>query len=92
MRVNFSGRLHILLIVSYLYLGLTLLSTVSRKVGALFGMSNFELDKDREERAKDLYQTYVSNYRSKIKFKDAEVEPTGDNNSNRPTLQDTTNT
>ncbi|XP_050600625.1 synaptonemal complex protein 1 [Bombus affinis] len=57
--------------------GLTLLSTVSRKVGALFGMSNFELDKDREERAKDLYQTYVSNYRSKIKFKDAEVEPTG---------------
>ena len=40
-------------------------------------MSNFELDKDREERAKDLYQTYVSNYRSKIKFKDAEVEPTG---------------
>ncbi|XP_043587043.1 synaptonemal complex protein 1 [Bombus pyrosoma] len=57
--------------------GLALLSTVSRKVGALFGMSNFELDKDREERAKDLYQTYVSNYRSKIKFKDAEVEPTG---------------
>ncbi|XP_071873648.1 uncharacterized protein [Bombus fervidus] len=57
--------------------GLSLLSTVSRKVGALFGMSNFELDKDREERAKDLYQTYVSNYRSKIKFKDAEVEPTG---------------
>lgn len=55
-------------------------------------MSNFELDKDREERAKDLYQTYVSNYRSKIKFKDAEVEPTGDNNSNRPTLQDTKDT
>ncbi|KOX78514.1 hypothetical protein WN51_07921 [Melipona quadrifasciata] len=50
---------------------------VSRKVGALFGMSNFEFDKDREEKAKDLYQTYVSNYRSTIKFKDAEVEPTG---------------
>ncbi|KAK9296352.1 hypothetical protein QLX08_009670 [Tetragonisca angustula] len=57
--------------------GLALLSTVSRKVGALFGMSNFEFDKDREEKAKDLYQTYVSNYRSTIKFKDAEVEPTG---------------
>ncbi|KAF3422442.1 hypothetical protein E2986_05677 [Frieseomelitta varia] len=56
---------------------LALLSTVSRKVGALFGMSNFEFDKDREEKAKDLYQTYVSNYRSTIKFKDAEVEPTG---------------
>ncbi|XP_076764354.1 uncharacterized protein LOC143431473 [Xylocopa sonorina] len=57
--------------------GLTLLSTVSRKVGALFGMSNFEFDKDREERAKDLYQTYVSNYRSKLKFDDVEFEPTG---------------
>ncbi|CAD1470412.1 unnamed protein product [Heterotrigona itama] len=58
--------------------GLALLSTVGRKVGALFGMSNFEFDKDREEKAKDLYQTYVSNYRSKIKFEDeAEAEPTG---------------
>ncbi|CAL7943986.1 unnamed protein product [Xylocopa violacea] len=57
--------------------GLTLLSTVSRKVGALFGMSNFEFDKDREERAKDLYQTYVSNYRSKLKFDDIGFEPTG---------------
>ncbi|CAK9829512.1 hypothetical protein ANTRET_LOCUS6833 [Anthophora retusa] len=57
--------------------GLALLSTVSRKVGALFGMSNFEFDKDREERAKDLYQTYVSNYRSKLKFDDTGLEPTG---------------
>ncbi|XP_017893227.1 uncharacterized protein LOC108632883 [Ceratina calcarata] len=57
--------------------GLALLSTVSRKVGALFGMSNFEFDKDREERARDMYQTYVSNYRSKQKFDDAGLEPTG---------------
>ncbi|KOC61449.1 hypothetical protein WH47_05053 [Habropoda laboriosa] len=57
--------------------GLALLSTVGRKVGALFGMSNFEFDKDREERAKDLYQTYVSNYRSKLKFDDTGLEPTG---------------
>lgn len=57
--------------------GLALLSTVSRKVGALFGMSNFEFDKDREERARDMYQTYVSNYRSKQKFDDADLEPTG---------------
>ncbi|XP_003708513.2 uncharacterized protein LOC100878388 isoform X2 [Megachile rotundata] len=57
--------------------GLTLLSTVSRKVGALFGMSNFEFDHDREQRAKDLYQTYVSDYHSKLKFDDAEVEPAG---------------
>ncbi|XP_076248774.1 uncharacterized protein LOC143188423 [Calliopsis andreniformis] len=57
--------------------GLALLSTVSRKVGALFGMSNFEFDGDREERAKDLYQTYVSDYRSRLKFADVESEPTG---------------
>ena len=57
--------------------GLTLLSTVSRKVGALFGMSNFEFNKDREQRAKDLYQTYVSDYHSKLKFEDAGFEPTG---------------
>ncbi|XP_017753185.1 PREDICTED: uncharacterized protein LOC108545882 [Eufriesea mexicana] len=57
--------------------GLALLSTVSRKVGALFGMSNFEFNKDREERAKDLYQTYISDYRSRLKFKDTEMEPTG---------------
>lgn len=58
-------------------LGLALLSNVSRKVGQLFGMSNFEFDKDREERARDLYQTYVSNYRSNVKFKEEEVEPPG---------------
>ncbi|XP_078044078.1 uncharacterized protein LOC144473765 [Augochlora pura] len=57
--------------------GLTLLSTVSRKVGALFGMSNFEFDKDRDDRAKDLYQTYVSNYNSKLKFKTDQAETTG---------------
>ncbi|XP_076623261.1 uncharacterized protein LOC143342861 [Colletes latitarsis] len=57
--------------------GLTLLSTVSRKVGALFGMSNFEFDKDREQRAKDLYQTYVSDYHSRLKFDNLKLEPTG---------------
>ncbi|XP_076170847.1 uncharacterized protein LOC143148426 [Ptiloglossa arizonensis] len=57
--------------------GLALLSTVSRKVGALFGMSNFDFDKDREDRAKDLYQTYVSNYHSRLKFEDRDFEPTG---------------
>lgn len=62
---------------SYFFLGLALLSNVSRKVGQLFGMSNFEFDKDREERARDLYQTYVSNYRSNVKFKEEEVEPPG---------------
>lgn len=40
-------------------------------------MSNFEFDKDREQRARDLYQTYVSNYRSKFRFTDVEIEPTG---------------
>ncbi|XP_076649065.1 uncharacterized protein LOC143356903 [Halictus rubicundus] len=57
--------------------GLALLSTVSRKVGALFGMSNFEFEKDRDERAKDMYQTYVSNYNSKLKFRDEEADATG---------------
>ncbi|KZC04667.1 PREDICTED: uncharacterized protein LOC107192980 [Dufourea novaeangliae] len=57
--------------------GLALLSTVSRKVGALFGMSNFEFDEDRDDRAKDLYQTYVSDYNSRLKYKDEGVEPTG---------------
>ena len=57
--------------------GLTLLSTVSRKVGTLFGMSNFEFEKDREDRARDLYQTYVSDYHSKLRFDDVDSEPTG---------------
>lgn len=73
--INFLKCLHISLVT--FFLGLALLSNVSRKVGQLFGMSNFEFDKDREERARDLYQTYVSNYRSNVKFKEEEVEPPG---------------
>lgn len=40
-------------------------------------MSNFEFDKDRNDRAKDLYQTYVSDYNSKLKFKDEKAETRG---------------
>ncbi|XP_066601209.1 myosin-6 [Prorops nasuta] len=48
--------------------GLNLLSIVSKKVGILMGMSNFELNQEKMEKAVNLYQTYVSNYRSSQKF------------------------
>ncbi|XP_024947549.1 uncharacterized protein LOC107274516 [Cephus cinctus] len=57
--------------------GLTLLTQVTRKVGMLFSMSGFQLDEEREVRAKDLYQTYISDYRSKLKYGVGEPEPTG---------------
>ncbi|KAG7211100.1 hypothetical protein KM043_010430 [Ampulex compressa] len=48
--------------------GLALLSKLTRKLGALFGMSNFELDPEKEKRARDLYGAYVSDCRSKWAF------------------------
>lgn len=40
-------------------------------------MSNFDLDKSKEEKARDLYQTYVSNYSSNLIFGKGEEEPIG---------------
>jgi len=56
---------------------LVLLSKISRKVNLLFGMSNFELEQEKEDRARDLYQTYVSNYNSNMIFGTGEEEPIG---------------
>ncbi|CAL1687248.1 unnamed protein product [Lasius platythorax] len=54
---------------------LVLLSKISRKIGILFGMSNFDLEQKKEDRARDLYQTYISNYSSNLIFGTGEEEP-----------------
>lgn len=40
-------------------------------------MTNFELEQEKEDRARDLYQTYVSNYNSNMIFGTGEEEPIG---------------
>ncbi|XP_011688964.1 PREDICTED: uncharacterized protein LOC105450701 [Wasmannia auropunctata] len=52
---------------------LTLLSKVSRKINILFGISNFDLEQ-KEDEARDLYHTYVSNYNSGLIFGTGEEE------------------
>ncbi|KAK2582345.1 hypothetical protein KPH14_004681 [Odynerus spinipes] len=54
--------------------GLALLAQISRKMGALFGMSSFELDEEREQRAKQLYQSYVADHISDLKYGKDELE------------------
>lgn len=56
---------------------LLLLAKISRKVYLLFSMSNFELEQEKEDKARDLYQTYVSNYNSNMIFGTGEEEPIG---------------
>ncbi|KAL2714157.1 myosin-9-like isoform X1 [Vespula squamosa] len=47
----------------------TLLFTqLTRAMSILFGISNFELDKEKNERAKQLYQNYVADYISNFTF------------------------
>nr|XP_012224563.1 PREDICTED: uncharacterized protein LOC105673487 [Linepithema humile] len=60
-----------------LILVLVLLSKISRKIGILFGMSNFDLESDKEAKARDLYQTYVSNCSSNLIFGTGKEEPIG---------------
>ncbi|XP_053595992.1 uncharacterized protein LOC103574011 [Microplitis demolitor] len=45
---------------------LTLLNQVTKKANILFGLSNFEMTQEDEEKAKNLYQSYVAEKRSKI--------------------------
>ncbi|XP_020297054.1 uncharacterized protein LOC109861706 isoform X2 [Pseudomyrmex gracilis] len=47
---------------------LLLLSKISRKIGILFNMSNFELEQEKENKARNFYQTYMSHYTSKLIF------------------------
>lgn len=56
---------------------LVLLSKISRKISILFGMSNFNLEQEKADRARDLYQTYVSNYNSNLIFGTGKEEPIG---------------
>ncbi|XP_015127127.1 uncharacterized protein LOC107048473 [Diachasma alloeum] len=56
---------------------LSLLSQVTKKMMVLYGMSNFDLDEESERNARTLYQTYVANAHSKMRFGDEDVEPTG---------------
>lgn len=54
---------------------IVLLTQITRKMGVLFGISNFELDKEKDERAKQLYQNYVADYNtSKLKLKKDELD------------------
>ncbi|KYQ47988.1 hypothetical protein ALC60_12947 [Trachymyrmex zeteki] len=55
---------------------LTLISRISRKINILFNISNFELE-EKEDEARDLYHTYVSNYNSDLIFGTGEEEPIG---------------
>ena len=60
-----------------IFLALILLAQVTQKATLLFGMSNFTLDSEKEERARDLYQSYVSDYKSNLIFGQDEPEPSG---------------
>lgn len=40
-------------------------------------MSNFELEQEKEDKARDLYQTYVSHYTSNLIYGTGEEEPIG---------------
>ncbi|XP_043496528.1 uncharacterized protein LOC122520529 [Polistes fuscatus] len=55
--------------------GSVLIAQISRKMGSLFGMSNFELDKEKDEKARNLYQSYVADYSSNLKFGKDILEP-----------------
>ncbi|XP_018051971.1 PREDICTED: uncharacterized protein LOC108689624 [Atta colombica] len=55
---------------------LALLSKISEKINILFSISNFELE-EKEDEARDLYHTYVSNYNSNLIFGTGEEEPIG---------------
>lgn len=39
---------------------------MTKKANILFGLSNFEMTQEDEEKAKNLYQSYVAEKRSKI--------------------------
>ncbi|XP_018341706.1 PREDICTED: uncharacterized protein LOC108748178 [Trachymyrmex septentrionalis] len=56
---------------------LALLSKISQKIHTLFNISNFELQGEKEDQARDLYHTYVSNYNSNLIFGTGEEEPIG---------------
>ncbi|XP_033222583.1 uncharacterized protein LOC117176451 [Belonocnema kinseyi] len=56
---------------------LALLEQVTQKATWLSSMSNFEMDKEKEERARDLYQSYISDYKSNLLFGQQELEPNG---------------
>ncbi|CAG5082848.1 Protein of unknown function [Cotesia congregata] len=53
---------------------LTLLNQVTKKANMLFGLSNFEMTLEEEEKAKNLYQSYVAEKRSKIYYENDVVE------------------
>ncbi|XP_047354930.1 LOW QUALITY PROTEIN: uncharacterized protein LOC124951144 [Vespa velutina] len=56
--------------------GVVLLAQITRKMGVLFGISNFELDKEKDERARQLYQNYIADYNTfTLKFGKDELEP-----------------
>lgn len=55
---------------------LALLSKIGRKLNILFGISNFDLEQ-KEDEARNLYHTYVSNYNSGLIVRTDEEEQIG---------------
>lgn len=51
------------------------MAEVTQLMGILLGMSNFEFDKEKNERARQLYQTYIADYISNLKFGKDVLEP-----------------
>ncbi|EFN89878.1 hypothetical protein EAI_00749 [Harpegnathos saltator] len=56
---------------------LVLLAKITRKISILFNMTNFDLEQEKENKARNLYQIYVSNYNSDLIFKNSEEEQIG---------------
>lgn len=73
-----TSKIYLLYIDFRRDLGLAVLTQVTKKAMTLFASTNFVLDPEKEERAKDMYQNYVADYRSQLKFGDEEQEQTGE--------------
>ncbi|XP_058793179.1 uncharacterized protein LOC131665347 [Phymastichus coffea] len=57
--------------------GLAVLTQVSRKANALFMMTNFPMNKAREEKSRNEYADYITECRARMKFGDGDVEQSG---------------
>ncbi|KAF7988563.1 hypothetical protein HCN44_001136 [Aphidius gifuensis] len=56
---------------------INLLDVVTKKSIFLYNLSNFDLEDDQVSAARKLYQKYVENFMTKLKYGDGEPEPTG---------------
>ncbi|XP_014218834.1 uncharacterized protein LOC106647092 [Copidosoma floridanum] len=56
---------------------IALLKKVAQKAMTMLSATSFELNPQRAIRAKDLYETYIADYQSNLRFGGEETEPTG---------------